>query len=234
MQTEENKNCTHESVLAAIKAGEIKMRPRWQFILRGTLAVLGGILIALTLLYLVSLIIFASRESGAAFVSSFGFRGFFAFLMALPWLLITFSVLFIVLLEILVQRYSFAYSRPLVYSACGIIILVVAGGFVVASTSLHRGLFRQAERQELPFGGIFYKSLFERPELLDIHRGIITATTTRGFLIQDRRGRMFMVNVGSSTRRLPDERFMPKRMMVIFGDTASDTIEAFGVRPIDD
>ncbi len=234
MQTEENKNCIHESVLIAIKAREIKMRPRWQFVLRGTLAVLGGILIALTLLYLVSLIIFASRESGAAFVSSFGFRGFLAFLRALPWLLIAFSVLFIVLLEILVKRYSFAYRKPLVYSACGIIVLVVAGGFVIAGTSFHRMLSDEKSNQGMPhFAQRLYRS-FGDLSFSDIYRGVIVSTTTNGFIVHGRLGRPMMILVNSETREQAMSGLDVGEAVVVFGPNASDSVQAIGIQEIGD
>lgn len=232
MNESTEKNLQQE-VLCAIKDGEITMRPRWQFVLRGTLAVLGGVLIALALLYLISLIIFMSRQTGAAFVPAFGLRGVLSFLRELPWLLVSLSLLFIVLLEILVRRYSFAYSRPLVYSVLGIMVIVVGGGFVVASTTFHRGLADRAERHQLPFGEGFYRGM-DQIDPFDIHRGIITATTTSGFLMKARRGHSFVVTVSSSTAEDLDGELAPGRMVVIFGDVASDTIEAIGVRVIGD
>ncbi len=213
----------NEELLEAIKTGEIKMRPRWQFVLRGALAVLGGVLIALLLLYLISLIIFTSRETGVAFVPVFGLRGIVAFLRALPWLLIFFSAVFVILLEILVRHYAFAYRRPLVYSGLGIVVLVVAGGFLVAGTSLHRRL--------PPFAQGFYY-FGPPPTFRDIHRGIITSTTTQGFVIKSRMGGMLLVNVASGTQTDAQSALQPGDMVVIFGPESSDTIEAIGVRQI--
>lgn len=232
MTEEIEKKSAREEVLDAIRSGEVQMRPRWQFVLRGTLAVLGGVLIALVLLYLVSLIIFTSRQTGAAFVPAFGLRGIFAFLRALPWLLITLSLVFIVLLEILVRRYSFAYRRPLIYSGAGIIVVVVAGGFLVASTSLHHRLFDRATSQRLPsFARVFYY-IGPAPRFSDIHRGVITSTTTRGFIIQSRMGEKRSVAVASGTQITENDGLELGDMVVIFGPEASDTIEAIGVRKI--
>lgn len=231
MNEESQQKSEQEEILDAIKAGDIKMRPRWQFVVRGILAVLGGVLIALVLLYLISLIIFTARQTGAAFVPAFGLRGAFAFARALPWLLIIFSLAFIVLLEILVRGYSFAYRRPLIYSACGIIVLSIIGGFVVAGTSLHSRLLARADRQRLPaFAQNFYR--FNQQSFRDIHRGLIVSTTTDSFMIRGRMGEVLHVSVASGTQSVGMGAFGMGDLIVVFGPEASGTIQAIGVRRI--
>jgi len=55
-----------DAVLEKIRRGEVHMRPRWQFVLKGVLVALGAVLVALALLYLVSFVFFAfgSRACG--------------------------------------------------------------------------------------------------------------------------------------------------------------------------
>lgn len=217
----------HEQVEAAIKEGSVRMKPRWHFVLRGTLAVLGGVIIALLLLYLVSFIIFALRQTGVAVVPAFGLRGWLSFARHLPWLLIVFSLIFILLLELFVRRYQFAYRRPLFISALAIIGIVVAGGFVVANTSLHPQLLRYAQQHRLPVGERMYRDLDER-RLADIYRGIIVATTSQGFIIEDRQGTSSIL-LTSSTRQPRERELLPGDFVVIFGDFASGTVTAVGV-----
>ena len=100
-------------VLEAIKSGQVKMRPRWYFILKTILVALGIVMIFLTLLYLISFIIFILRITGIWFAPAFGFEGYGIFLFSLPWLLVIISVLFAIILEVLVKRYSFAYRHRL-------------------------------------------------------------------------------------------------------------------------
>ncbi len=226
----ENNTSFKQEVLEAIKERHVAMRPRWQFILAGVLAVIGGILIALVLLYLVSFIIFVLRQTGVGFVPSFGARGWFAFFVSLPWLLILFATIFVVILEILVRRYAFAYRRPLLYSVCCILALVIVGGFFVASTPLHRKLFVSAEEQHLPFGAPFYRGFGDR-EFGNIFRGRVVATTTEGFVLQGRRGPL-MIIVTPQTQLPFDTEFLPGNIVVVFGDRSSSTIEAVGVRTI--
>ena len=130
MDNEENK--IKQDVLAAIAGGEIKQRPRWFFVLRGTLVGIGIGLGLCVVLYLISFILFILRETGVWFTPAFGFRGWFVFFRSLPWVLIGLSLIFTAVLEILVKRYSFAYREPLMYSVLGIVAIVAAGGFLLA------------------------------------------------------------------------------------------------------
>ncbi len=173
-----------KSVLQAIQSGRIKMRPRWHFVLGAALAATGIFILGLALLYLVSFILFMLKASGAWFAPSLSPRGWFTLLQALPWLLILLCLLFVVLLELLVRRYAFAYQKPLLYSSLGVIIIAVAGGFIVFQTPLHRALFRTAEHGGLPMIGGFYRG-YGMPRLSDVHPGIIVATDTAGFIIQE-------------------------------------------------
>ncbi len=233
MEEQINHKSIKEQIAEAIKAGRVKMRPRWYFVLRGTLAVLGGVLIALLLLFLVSMIIFMLRQTGTGFAPAFGARGWFIFFRSLPWLLIVFSLIFIGLLELLTRQYSFAYRRPLLYSAVGIIVLVVGGGFLVAGTPLHRQVSRYVLVHHLPIGEGIYRGIRQR-QFDNVYPGVIVATTTEGMQLFSRRGDLFTIIVTPETRIADEGGFMPDQSVVVFGErVASDTIRAFGVRLID-
>lgn len=161
-----NQETLKQKLEAAIKSGRVNMRPRWHFVLRGALLAVGVILLSLALLYLVSLILFSLRASGAWFGPGFGLRGIRELLLSLPWLLILLALSFIVLLELLVKRYALAYRKPMLYSALAVIALGVAGGIIVSLTPLHQNLFFQARQHHLPFGEEFYRGM-PRPEHIE-------------------------------------------------------------------
>ncbi len=145
-------------MVAAIKSGQIKMRPRWHFAVRAALLASGIVLFSLALLYLASFIVFILHQTGLWRAPGFGLRGLRVFLFSLPWLLLAVALIFLVILEFLVRRYAFAYGRPLFYSVIAIVLLVLAGALAVAQTSFHRGLFRQAEENRLPWVGPLYRA----------------------------------------------------------------------------
>src|SRR3990167_8644737 len=127
-------------ILAAIESGKVTMRPRWHFVLQATLVICGLVIVLLALLFLTSFIIFSLRNTGVWFAPSFGYRGIGVFLTSLPWLLIGLTVIFVVLLEILVKKYSFAYRQPLLYSALALVLIVTIGGVAIAQTPFNRGV----------------------------------------------------------------------------------------------
>ena len=140
-------NTLQETLLAKIKEGQMVMRPRWHFVLKAVLGILGMIILAMAALYLISFILFALREAGLLFIPGFGFHGVGVFLFSLPWILILVSLIFIFLLELLVKRYAFGYRKPLLYSLFGVLGLVVLGS--ILSYHFRTGI-QIVERQGMP------------------------------------------------------------------------------------
>ena len=218
----------NKKIEAAIEEGKAIMRPRWYFVIQGVLAVLGGVLIALVLLYLISFIVFTLKQNGVGFVPAFGPRGWLSFARNLPWLMILFSLLFIGLLELFVRRYAFSYRRPALYSALGIICLAVVGGFFLAQTELHPRVIQYSFTHHLPVGEAWYQRI-ENERFNDIFRGIIVATTSSGFIIEARLGTSSVV-VGPTTRLIPMDTPMPGSGVIILGDVNDEAIHATGIR----
>lgn len=126
------------------------MRPRWHFVLISVIFALAAFLVLLLLVYAVSLSMFLLRESGAWFATSFGTRGWITFVSSIPVSHVAFVLLFVVVLEALVRRYSFVYRRPLAVS-----LFIIAGGIVsvgalVAQTPLHDQMASYARTHQLP------------------------------------------------------------------------------------
>jgi hypothetical protein len=222
-----------ETVLGKIKRGEVTMRPKWQFMLKGILVVLGAVLLALALLYLVSFVFFALRQTGVWFAPSFGLRGLYALMVGIPWFLVFVAIVFVIVLEILVRRYAFAYRKPLLYSVLGITIAVFVGGFVVAKTEFHRSLYRHMEGPGLPVAGPLYRE-YGMPHMKQIHPGIIASTTEQGFIIMSRQGGEVTVLITPTTRLPLGYDFVLGDQVVIMGEQEEGVVRAFGVRKIDE
>lgn len=221
-----------DQVLAAVHSGRVKMRPRWQFILRAMLGGLGGVLLALGTLYLVSFTIFVLRRTGVWFVPVFGSRGWFAFFSSLPWLLIFFSILFLVVLELLVRHYAFAYRRPVIYSILGLMAFAVFGGLLLAETPFHGQMYRFSDENRVPFARDLYRG-FGDPQFQNIYPGRVTALTPDGFFMQSRRRDMVRVLIGPETRLPFGAGFAPDERVVVFGERQGDLVRAFGIRRVD-
>lgn len=224
----ERKKSIKENVLTAINSGTVTMRPRWHFVLRAILLVLGVVLSALAVLYLGSFIAFTLRQTGVVFAPGFGSRGWFVFFRSLPWLLIGVAVLFLVVLEVLVRRFSFAHREPLIYLTLGILAVVIGGSVFIIP--LQRAAFRAVRRDHAPFPGQFYLN-FGAPHFVDIHRGTVVSRAGDQFTMQDPAGMQVTVLVASDTRVAPaDEGFGPGDTVVVFGHQEGSVVYAKGIR----
>ena len=231
MHNDTPKKLPRERILEAIKSGRVRMQPRWHFILRAILAAVGGVMILLALLYVASFVLFYLRETGIWFVPVFGSHGWFEFFASLPWLLILLALVFIVILEILVRRYAFAYRQPLLYSAIAIMLIVVLGGIILERTSFHEQLFRFAEENRLPFAGAFYRN-FGNGEPRRVHVGAVVSTTSDGFIIQGRHHETTRVIVAPETNFPPGTQLFTGDTVVVFGDRDDGLIYARGIRKV--
>lgn len=228
---EEHKKSNIDHILESIKKGELKMRPKWHFVLKTVLLILGSVILALSIFYLVSLIIFGLRETGVIFTPGFGVRGTILFLRSLPWLLILLVGIFLIILEILVRSYSFTYKTPLIYSAAVIVLIACIGGWVVARTPLHAVIMRRAPDFNIPFVGGGYRDI-QHPMFKDVHVGKIMIITPKGFNIQDPRNEILMVIITPQTKIMRGIEFRTGDHVMIMGPRFESTIEAFGVRKI--
>lgn len=231
MQENNHQKNLRSHILDEIKSGRLKMRPKWHFILNNALLITGGVIVLLALLYLVSFVAFVLRQNGVWFAPIFGLRGWFAFLISLPWLLIVLSLIFIIILELLVRHFAFAYHRPLLYSLLGIMLVVLVGGFLVNRTTLHASLAQFSEKHQLPIAGPFYRG-FGHERFRNIHHGLITGTTTNGIVIETERGEILLIDITPHTRLPLGMDFTVSDIVMVFGDRDDDRVEAFGIRRV--
>jgi len=229
---DQEKNQLEEKFLHDIASGKLKMKPRWHFILQAALLIVGIFIIFLTLLYLSSCIIFLLHQSGVWFLPSFGFRGVYAFISHLPWLLLLFLIVFMVLLEILIKRYSISYRSPLIYTILGIVLIVVIGGFCVQMTDFHLNLSRFAQDNRLPLAEPFYRH-YGRQRFDNVYQGIVVTTTAYGFILMDIDGHELNIILPNQSTTTINSEYSKGNNVVIFGDRDRDDIQAIGVRRID-
>jgi hypothetical protein len=232
MNNEIQKKNTINNVLDAIDSGRVKMTPKWHFIIKAAFLIIGIVLAVLVVLYIISFIIFSLRVNGALFAPGFGFRGLPVFLAALPWLLISIALVFIVLLEFLVRKYSFAYRKPLLYSAIGVIILAGLGGAILDNTRFHDDLFLRVRENNLPLAGPFYRGYSVRRK--DVIIGTITKIVSNGYHIQSPRDEDIIVVVTPDTRfPINIKAFVKGDTIVVLGNLQDDTITAMDIRKVD-
>lgn len=222
-----------DTVMDAIRSGKIRMRPRWRFWVSSALLAASILLLLGAALYVASFALFMLRESGVLFVPMFGIRGTFAFLRALPLIVIALLVALLVLFEALARRYALVYRRPILIPFLAIVIIVVVGGVALERTRIHRALFLEARAHRLPqpIAALYGAGGAPVP---GVYRGAIVTLTPEGFLMRsDSDDATSSVVLTAATRRPADSSFSTGQEVVVFGDESSGTIRAIGVRAID-
>jgi hypothetical protein len=227
------------AVIGQIAKGKAHMRPRWHFVLKAALAILGMVFLFFAALYLVSFIFFTLRATGSIFAPAFGFRGVVLLMSSLPWLLIGIALLFIVILEVLVRHYAFAYRKPLLYSLVGILVVVAIGTVIVSRSGIHEQIFEIAKADHLPFGGGFYRA-YGLQEPRDVHVGKIVSVIDQDenglplqLQIMSLQGRTATVTLPSDVDIPFDESFHIGDRILIMGEFEQGEISAIGIRPIE-
>ncbi len=149
------------------------------------------------------------------------------------WHFVLLLAVFVVILEILVRRYTFVYKKPLLTSVLGIMGVVVVGGFLVTLTPLHRSMahFDHDGMLPPPLNG-----LYRQPPHLqtsDLYRGMIVAIAPDHILVSN--GESTTTVLIDPRTRLPyGNGFSTGNLVIVIGDfVATDTIHAFGIRAVD-
>ena len=219
-------NLVQQNVLDAIASGKVKMRSRWYFALQTILAIVGGVVLGLFLIYMVGFILFLLVQSGLLFAPAIGFAGWYIFFRSLPWLLIISSLIFLLVLVILVNHYSFSYQRPLLYSLLGIFLLVTAGSLFIAFAPVNTSFLDYANPS---FLGGYYRD-YGIGEIPDVHRGEVLVLGANGFVLQGMSGGTSSVLFGIGISSDTENSIKPGDLVIIFGERdASGSIEASAI-----
>lgn len=216
-------------IMEKIKNGEVNMKSRSYFIARAVLFGGGLFLLLAVGVLTVSFLIFSLRASGVWWLPGFGGRGWIDFLIYFPWIIAAFAIAFIFLLEWYVKRYAFAYRQPLLYSVVIVVLLLIAGGWIVHETPLHSWLYGYAQQGRLPFIGTIYRGRFMAPAM-DEYIGTITSGQGDSYRLSARNNQLYMVKINPHTRM--DEPVSVGSDYVVMGDASGTEITAFGIRKL--
>lgn len=218
-------NNISEKITEKIKKGEVKMRPKFQFVLKSTLMALGIFIILGAILYLTSFILFIVQRSGLIFLPKYGSQGIRMFLGGFPWILLLIIVCFIFVLEFLFKKYTVVYRKPLLYSLL-IIALVVSGvGFIIHQTSFQGKMYLRVQEEKIPLARSLYNK-FELPNSDKIYPGLIVEILDDGFILERHDGKIFKVIISK------DFNIREGLHVAVVGDLKEGVIQAIGVHNI--
>lgn len=155
-----------DKIKSLIEEGRVKMKPKWFFILKSILNISFIMIVFLVVLYFSSFLSFVMRERLAL-----GFHphmvGWVKFLFGVPWLIVLLALIALLVLEILVRKYSFVYRRPLAYTVFFSIFIMIIITMILPKIDKRERLPRLGEDPRIPvFGPMhkFYRNDFNERE----------------------------------------------------------------------
>lgn len=216
-------------IIKKIKDGEVNMEPRWHFVLKATLMVLGLLLAAMVAIYLFSFVLFTLHRSGLLFAPQFGYRGLMMFVSGTPWLMLSILGIILIVLYVLVSRYSFSYRKPLVYSMVGVVLLVISTSSLIQYFGIHDRVQSFVDRHNVPGLRPFYQDPSDRRPS-GVERGVISEMTETGFILESDQAEVLNIVVNDKTKLPPQFELQVDAEVLIFGERTEQSITAFGIK----
>lgn len=231
MKEPSSNNSICQKVLEKIKSGKVQMHSRLYFVLKAVFLVLGTVLVFGLAIFLASFILFILRLNGLHFLAGFGMPGLGIFFGAFPWVLAGLTLIFVLVLEIFSERFCFVYRRPLLYSVAGIVIVVLAGGYLIARTEMHSRLWERAEMENLPFAGPMYRLYGDIGTPQFVLGKVVDASGNR-FEIQTKRGQLLQVLLPETASPAFDRDLEKGDMVIVIGQRQGGSITAEGFKKL--
>lgn len=166
-------NNLKKDILSKINSGDIKMKPKIYFTAKTILVLLAVTVTIVVLFFLISFMVFSIRDSSRLFLLGFGDAGIWTFLITFPWLLLVIEIILLVVVDILLKYFKFAYKTPFIYLVTGTTIVVVFISFFVSSIPIHETLYQEATEQKIPVFETIYKEAKRPPAEDGVFRGIV-------------------------------------------------------------
>lgn len=120
-----------QKIVDFLNKKDVVMKPKWYFVLKGILKVVSFFVVFLIVLYFISFITLVLREQNFFLLYGMGPGKLSYFINSLPWLIVSFALVGVLVLEVLVRKFSFSYRAPVFYSFIFVIFLVFLTSFLV-------------------------------------------------------------------------------------------------------
>jgi hypothetical protein len=224
-----------DEIINTIKNGEAKMHSRTYFVAQAALVVFCAVLLFLLILFVATFIVFALQENGGFFAANFGPAGWGVFFSSLPWTMLLLSLALVLILWILLRRYSVVYHQPFLYVLLVLIVVVSLLCLFISAGSIHGGIYRYVSRNPIPVVSGVYE--FETAPTGGVYRGQVVTLSTNSFVLENALGQTSTVLVMPAAASSESElgEIAPGDYVIVFGHgVATATIQASGVETIVD
>ncbi len=141
-----------EKIMSQVKTGQIKMKPKWYFVV-GSISLLSGIItLGMGAMFLVNLTVFTLRGRGP--MVSWKLQ---MMLKNFPWWIPVLAVVGVVLGINLLRKYDFSYQKNFKLIVVSFVLAILAAGFMIDRLGLNDHWSRRGQM----------KQIYQRLELKD-------------------------------------------------------------------
>ncbi len=212
-------------ILDIVSKENIKMIPRWKFVLYSVLTVVGLFFIFFLAVFTGSLVLFVLSKYGFLDIPFFDFLKTLHALSAIPLLLLFTTLLLLVVIEIISRSYTFTFRRPLGITLLAITSCTVIASYAVSQTPIHEVIRNYARDHNIDM----MKRAYDRPRPfargadMAVLRGVVTEIGTSTISIRTFDG--VIRTVYSSTTNPMFKKFELGADVVAFGKMLEDDFE---------
>lgn len=221
----------HQSVLDRITGGQLRMRPRWLFMLEHISIAAAIVVVAVGLVYLGSFIVYLWRTAHLSALPGFGPGGTGLFFRDFPWWHLGIILLSVIAFIYLLRRHTHLYRWPLSVTLGVFVLAFGAATWVTAITPLHERLADEAFRGGVPIAGPWYRA--NQPLVRGlITPGKITKVNKKNLTLQTMHGSV-NITINDQTQLEPNWQPAVGQLVVVIGEQEGSTITAAGIRPLE-
>jgi len=179
-----------KEITSKIKSGELKMKPKWYFVM-GTALLFQGTLGAVLLgIFVANLCFYNLRNFGPFGYLILGREGFNPFLATFPWRLLLIVGISLIIGFKLLRKYEFSYSRHSVY-----LFLMLMAAILIAGLLTDLAGFNERFRQNRFFNPIYSERFLGHNWMM----GEIRQKTQEGFLLETPQGDIVQIKINRQT-----------------------------------
>jgi hypothetical protein len=161
----------------------------------------------------------------------FGFMATLKALSAIPFLLLLFTILLFIMIEIISRKYTFAFKQPLVVTLLCITLCAAVVSFFISETPMHEYIHDYAKSHRIDMMARAYDRPlpFKQKEDMTVIRGEVVATTSTSTSVMLFDGVILTAYASTS---LVDRFIQPEigKDIVLFGTFLGDTFEILDIR----
>lgn len=210
-----------KEIASQIKSGQLKMKPKWYFIM-GTVLLFQGTLGAILLgIFVSNLCFYHLRNYGPFGYLFLGRAGLDPFLDTFPWKLLILVGLSLLVGFKLLKKYEFSYSKHSIYLFLILMVVILISGLLADLVG-----FNEKVRRSSFLNPIYSERFLGHNWMM----GEIRQKTSSGFILETPRGNLVEVKISDDTVTLDGEEFAKGRRIRLIGNlctTDSQSNEVF-------